>query len=184
MIKLNINAPVFYKISIQEILKIRLMLLIKPKNKQVWKKTLPQLGFNVGMQNIAILAAAYLLGWLEPQLQTIHPAAGGLAWLVAAFIYGQINLGLLIVILRLQHGGQISPAKIWLSEKWAIQINTLLLAAGGWILSYALLQFSWRGIAISRARPSRSTCRCPPTRGSGGTGDSRRPTGPAAAAIG
>ena len=45
-----------------------LVWVIKPADKRTWKKSLPQLGFNVGMQNISI----FLSGWL---VVLLYPAA-------------------------------------------------------------------------------------------------------------
>ena len=121
---------------------------IKPSDKRTWKKSLSQLGFNLGMQNIAIFLSGWLIVFLYSLIDQSPIPLGWLVWLLAGVIYTQINFGLLVIILRLQHGSEMRPWEMWKSQLWAVQLSSIVLAVGGWILNYGLLQYDWRGIAI------------------------------------
>ena len=122
--------------------------LVKPANKTTWKKSWPQLAFNTGMHAIATFGSGWVLlslrGWLGPD--TIWGET--IPWLPAAAVFEEINLWLLIGVLRLQPGAAINPVAVWKEELWATYIDTLLLTLGGGILAFALQHYQWLGIVI------------------------------------
>lgn len=124
------------------------MWLFKPRNAVTWKKSWAQLGFNVGMHAIA----AAISGWslLETRaLLGIDTWAGMiLPWPVAAIVLEELNLWLLIGILRLQNGVDFSAFAMWREEIWASQIGTAMLMIGGGMLSVAIERYDWVGIII------------------------------------
>lgn len=111
-----------------------------------WKKEIERLGVNIGMNTIAVVSAGLgftiTVNWLGSNTflgQTIP-------WIVGAAFGDQVNLWLLAVIIFLVNG--VSPYQVWKENKWAIPINILVMSAGGGLLSIAVHQFGWLGIAI------------------------------------
>lgn len=122
--------------------------VIKPAHAQTWKKSWSQLSFNVGMDVLAILAAAIVLKLLQGQLTGYSFWQATIPWLVAALVYNEVNLWLLIGILRLQHGATIHPLTIWWEEHWATQIDVILMTVGGALLAFALHHYGWLGVTV------------------------------------
>lgn len=114
---------------------------IKPANRQTWKKSGRQLAFNVGMIALSLIAA----GWVYEQTLFPHPF---LAWVAAVVVYEEVNLWLLIIVLRLQNGKKIKPLKMWKSERWASQLYLPLLILGSGTLAFALNQYDIFGVLI------------------------------------
>ncbi len=120
--------------------------IIKRLTASEWKGTWEQLLFNTGMGAVAIYAAghAFMLtrGWLggEPAVALVLP------WLIAAIVGDQVNVWLLIGILRLQQG--IRPLTFWRENGWAMPINVIVMGAGGGVLALAVAEFDTMGIAI------------------------------------
>ncbi|MCP4422631.1 MAG: HAMP domain-containing histidine kinase, partial [Chloroflexi bacterium] len=109
------------------------------------KQALRRLGVNVGMNVAAIFLASLVFGWVSGWQwndlgQQVAP------WLPAAIVADQVNLWLLIFILRLQHG--LSVWSIWQDHKWAIPINVLVPAVGGGLLSIAIQEFNFTGVLV------------------------------------
>jgi signal transduction histidine kinase len=106
-----------------------------------WRRTLERLGFNVGMNTVAIFVAGLVFdavtGWFGD-----NP----LPWIAAAVVNDQLNIWLLITLLYLQHGTR--PLEIWLENRWAMPINVIVMAVGGGLLSFAVNEFSYQGLAI------------------------------------
>jgi len=121
---------------------------IKPAHKQTWKKNWSQLFFNTGMHTIAMSIAGLVLLTLRSWLGDNTLVAQTIPWLVSAIIYEEVNLWLLIGILRLQHGAAINVMEIWKEDRWATQMLILVLALGGGTLAYALQHYDWIGIVI------------------------------------
>jgi signal transduction histidine kinase len=109
-----------------------------------WRRALERLGFNVGMNGIAIFLAGLvyqaIAGWLgaDTLLEEI------ITWGLAAVVNDQINIWLLIILLYLQHGTR--PLEIWLENRWAMPINVSVMAVGGSLLAFAVAQSGYRGI--------------------------------------
>jgi signal transduction histidine kinase len=129
--------------------------LLKPKDQATWKKSGVQLAFNNGLHALAFLTSGWVLvatrDWLSPAtpLGQALPWLGlTLPWLIASLIYDEVNLWLLIGVLRLQHGPQIKPLVMWRQDRWASQISVLVMALGGGILFYALDQYDTPAIVI------------------------------------
>lgn len=122
--------------------------LLKPGNGNTWKKSISQLFFNNGMHAVAILIAGWVFLWLQPQLGAASFWGRTVPFLVTAVIYDQLNLWLLLIILRLQHGASFSPFAVWKENVWAMPINIIVLAAGGSFLSFAAQQFGLSGLLV------------------------------------
>lgn len=121
--------------------------LIKRQNAQTWKKNGRQLAFNTGMHSIAIFVAGnvllLLLSWLGS-----NGVGTAVSWLLAALIYEEINLWLLIGVLRLQHGASLNPWEVWREDRWASVIDVLVTGIGGGVLAYALTRFNTPGLLV------------------------------------
>lgn len=122
--------------------------LIKPANEKTWRKSFRQLGFNTGMHAIAVFCAGGVLLLLRQWLGANTLWGGTLPWLPAAVVYEEVNLWLLIGVLRLQHGAEINPWVIWKEDRWASYISLVVLALGGGTLAFAIQHYDWLGIAI------------------------------------
>ncbi len=122
--------------------------LFKPRDEVTWKKSWSQLGFNIGMHAIAavISGASFKATQLLLGDQTI--AGTWLPWPIAAIVLDEVNLWLLIGILRLQHGPGFDSLAVWREERWASQLSMLVMMAGGAILSIAIAQHGRLGIII------------------------------------
>ena len=122
--------------------------LIKPVDKTTWKKSKEQLFFNMGMSAISVFLAglvfAVVRGWLEgfPLLSAMIP------WLITAAVYDQVNLWLVLVIIRLQSGPGFKLLEAWKGNAWAILISITLMTVGGGLLAFAIQEFDWLGIII------------------------------------
>lgn len=122
--------------------------LLKPTHQATWKKSWSQLAFNIGMQGISITVAGLALLLCRSALGTDLIWVQILSWLLAAFVYIEVNTWLLIGILRLQHGHSIAPWQLWKEDRWATQISILTMGVGGGILAYAIQRFDWVGVVI------------------------------------
>jgi signal transduction histidine kinase len=122
--------------------------LTKPANDSTWKKSLPQLAFNMGMGSISI----YIAGWVLLETQSLLGAntlAGiVLPWILAAVVNDQLNLWLLIGILTLQNNPRPNPILIWKQNVWAMPIGVLTMSVGGATLTFAVTRFDWVGVVI------------------------------------
>lgn len=120
----------------------------KTRDETTWKKSWTQLLFNIGMQTIAIFLAGWVLqtmrAWFVP-----NSVSGAIAsWLIAALVNDQVNLWLLIVILRLQHGQRAKPLNILRDNLWAMPINILTISVGGGLLAFSGQNFGVVGILV------------------------------------
>lgn len=122
--------------------------LLKPTNQTTWKKSWSQLAFNTGLHGVSITIAGLALLLLRDLLGIEIFWVQLISWLLVAFIYIEVNTWLLIGILRLQYGQNISPWQLWKEDRWATQINILTMGVGGGILAYSIDSFDWIGVAI------------------------------------
>lgn len=122
--------------------------LLKPADQTTWKKSVPQLAFNVGMHSLAITAAGYVLLALQNALGPNTPLGATLPWFVSALVYAFLNLWLLIGILRLQHGPKINPWQLWQENRWASSIDVFVMSIGGGLLAFAVARYDRLGILI------------------------------------
>ncbi len=122
--------------------------LSKSYNAQTWKKNWQQLVFNTGMHALATLASALVFVVMREWLGNATTAAKIIPWVPAALVYDQVNLWLLIGILRLQQGDEIDPLEIWREELWATQLFVVTYAVGGGLLAYASQNYDRLGIII------------------------------------
>jgi len=129
--------------------------LFKPAHETTWKKRWSQLAFNVGMLNIAMWVSGSTLLFLRNvfvgsgHAQQWQLVAWELfAWIMAAVIYAELNLALLLAVVRLQNGPAVDLRQMWRAERWATQIDILLLSVGGLSLSVATARFGLLGTLI------------------------------------
>ncbi|MCP5094346.1 MAG: HAMP domain-containing histidine kinase [Chloroflexi bacterium] len=122
--------------------------LIKPADETKWKKSWPQLAFNIGMGSISIFIAGTIFMLTRSWFGAETILGRTLPWFIAAIINDQVNLWLLIVIVWLQHKKRLDPFEVWRNNFWAAFISITLMSVGGGILAFALEQFGIIGIAI------------------------------------
>ena len=115
--------------------------LIKPADKTTWKRSWEQLAFNTGMSCIAVLLAGWVFLLTREQLGPRTFFGIIIPWLLAAIVYEQANLWMLITIIRLQHGQDINLLQMWRENSWATSINIVILSVGGGLLAFAVDQF-------------------------------------------
>lgn len=120
--------------------------LNKPADQRTWKKNSRQLIFNTSMQAIAIFVAGEVYEILRTYLGPDTWQAHTLPWIAVAILYEEINLWLLIGILRLQQGTAIKPLQMWREERAASQIILLAAAMGGGMLGYAIATYQTMGV--------------------------------------
>lgn len=122
--------------------------VLKPADDNTWKKSWRQLAFNVGMGSVSIYAAGSVFVALRQQLGVGTFAGETMPWLVATVINDQLNLWILIGILRLQNGKAANPLQIWKENAWAMPIGIVSISIGGGLLALAVERFDWLGIVI------------------------------------
>lgn len=122
--------------------------LARPADRRTWKKHLSQLLFNSSMQAIAVFVAGQAF-WLTKQWVGVDSIWGQLLpWLPAAFVYVEINIWLLIGVLRLQRGPTVQPMTLWRAERSASKIILPATALGGATLGYAVSHYDEIGVLI------------------------------------
>ena len=125
---------------------VALTLISVRANWPGWRGASERIGFNMGMSAIAIFIAGLIFHSMAEPFGTVNILLAFIPWVIAAIVYDQLNLWLLIVLLHLQMGAK--PLDIWKEHRWAIPINVLVMSAGGGILALAVQQFGVLGIAI------------------------------------
>ena len=100
------------------------------------------------MHSIALIGAGWVLVLLRNLLGIDTFWGQTIPWFGAALLYEEINLWLLIGVLRLQHGSEIKILEMWREDRWASQISILVLAMGGATLAYAIQNYNQIGIII------------------------------------
>ena len=121
--------------------------MAKSRNEVTWKKSWRQLSFNTGMWSIAIFGAGEFYTYLNGYLYDSHLIVQMLLWAVTAMVNTQLNFWLLVVMLRLQHGPQVKPLKLWQENSWATLIDFLIKNIGGGFLIFATKTYGWIAIA-------------------------------------
>ncbi|MBX3015193.1 MAG: HAMP domain-containing histidine kinase [Caldilineaceae bacterium] len=120
----------------------------RPADRRTWQKNARQLLFNISMQVIAVFVAGQVFRLCQQWLGADTLWGQLLPWLPTAFVYVEVNIWLLIGVLRLQRGPIIQPLAIWREERAASQILLLATALGGGTLGYAVVEFDWVGVII------------------------------------
>jgi signal transduction histidine kinase len=115
-------------------------------DKPDWKRAVERLGVNVGMNATAMLLAGIAFQQTAALLSENTFAGYTLPWLVGALVGDQVNLWLLSLIVYLAHG--VKPLSVWLENRWAVPMNVAVMAIGGGLLSTAVSEFGFIGIAI------------------------------------
>ena len=122
--------------------------IIKPSDKKTWKKSKEQLFFNMGMSSVSVFVAGLVFIFIRQAFRETPVMAATAPWIVMAVVYDQLNLWLLLGILRLQGGRETNVWEIWQENTWAVPISIMLMAIGGGLLAYAIQRFDWIGVAI------------------------------------
>ncbi len=115
--------------------------LVKTRDAATWKKSVRQLAFNIGMWNLATLAAAVVLVFTQAQLSDQPILQATLPWFIAAIIYDQTNMVLLAVVIGLQQGPSANVRTLWTENRWAMALNVLIISVGGGLLAFAIERF-------------------------------------------
>jgi signal transduction histidine kinase len=122
--------------------------LVKPRHAVTWKKTPAQLAFNVGNLSIATAIAGATLAMMRDWLGEGTLIGQTVPWIVAALVLDQVNLWLLIVVLRLQNKESTSIWSLWRENWLPTQISLVVLMFGSGILFYAIDKYDWQGVII------------------------------------
>ena len=116
-----------------------------PLNERRWD----QLAFNMGMHSLAVFIAGHFFLYSQNTFLTNQtPFFIMMAWLMTAIVYDQINLWLLIFLLRMMHGQKFKALDFWQQNCWAMVINISVLTIGGYLLSLGIEQLGALGILI------------------------------------
>lgn len=121
---------------------------LHPGNLRNLKQKWHPFVFNIGMSSLAIFLAGTILvttqQWfgLETGLRRVIP------WLLSAISYDQINIWLVLIIIRLQKGPTVKPFDLWRQNAWAMPINIMIIAVGGMALTFAIQNYKTIGILI------------------------------------
>ncbi|MCB0063095.1 MAG: HAMP domain-containing histidine kinase [Caldilineaceae bacterium] len=110
----------------------------KPVDRRTWKKNFQQLIFNISMQAIAIFIAGEVYILVRNAFGPESPWGQIVPWIPAALIYEEVNLWLLIGVVRLQQGPSVRPLQLWREERSASQILLIASIMGGGTLGYAV----------------------------------------------
>lgn len=115
-----------------------------PVSEWKWK----QLLFNIGNRSVAVfIAGSFLTAGLQVELAEQFWFITAV-WLAAALILDQLNLWLLIILLRLLQGAEFSARAFWLENRWAMLVNIPVVFIGGFALSTATTQFGTIGLLV------------------------------------
>jgi signal transduction histidine kinase len=123
------------------------MWLIKSRDPKRWRKSLEQLAFNAGMGSVVIVAAGGVFWGIRQLVDGESLIVMGAAWLLAAVVFDQLNLWLVIGIIKLQNPAVVAH-QLWRDHWWASALNNAVLAVGGGVLAYAGFEFGWSGILV------------------------------------
>ena len=118
----------------------------KPADRRTWKKNFQQLIFNTSMVAIAIFIAGGVYLALRNFLGFDTLWGQILPWIPVAIIYEEVNLWLLIGVVRLQQGPSVKPLQLWREERSASQILLIASAMGGGMLGYAVEHYNELGV--------------------------------------
>ena len=114
-----------------------------------WReRNLEVLRFNIGMHSMAIFIAGSIFLLIQSIFGKDSFFGQVLPWIVAAIIYDQINIWLLIIIIKLSQGDNFNPIEFWKANRWAMVINIAILSIGGFLLAFAIIRFDWIGVVI------------------------------------
>lgn len=122
--------------------------VFKPKDRVIWKRSLPQLFFNLGMHSISMFIAGTIFTLLRQQYNEDIILSNTVPWIIAAIINDQLNFWLLMGMLRLQIGPSVAPLTVWKEMRWAMPVNIVTSGIGGGVLAYAIANYNWIGVAI------------------------------------
>lgn len=119
----------------------------KPHDPLAWKKTWAQLGFNAAMDGLAMAAAGLLY---IPVLNIVGygPLQMTLIWFLAVALFVFANLSILYMMIRLQHGAEMTVRTFISNVGWSIGLGFVVHAVGGGFLAYAIGQYDTQGIFI------------------------------------
>ncbi|MCP5094417.1 MAG: HAMP domain-containing histidine kinase [Chloroflexi bacterium] len=121
--------------------------VFKPASKS-WQRSWSQLLFNIGMAVIAMFVGSLAFVKIQTILGSDTLVGQIVPWLVASTIMDQLNLILLLGIIRLQKGKQFKFWGMWKQDLWASGIAIVITSIGGGILAFAVNNYDWVGIII------------------------------------
>lgn len=122
--------------------------LVKEKGAVTWQKSWSQVLFNSGVHSLSLWAAGALWLTAHQLLADFGVIAKFVPWLLAAIVYDQVNLWLVIGSLSCQTPTSTPPLARWRAEWWATQLFVLSYAIGGALLAFAIAQYDRWGIVI------------------------------------
>lgn len=122
--------------------------LYKYRTTPFAKRRWDQLIFNIGMRSCAIFIAGSFLYYSLHLLDSENTNIVILVWILAAIILDQLNLWLLIILMRLLKGKEINPLSFWAENRWAMIVNIAVESIGGFALATALAQYGRLGIFV------------------------------------
>lgn len=115
---------------------------------RTWKRSWPQLAFNVGMCNIAVMVAGPILLFFRDLFGMETIAGETLPWLIGGYIFEELNFWMVALIVWLQHGKTIRLGDMWREDFWATQIGSMVTSVGGGVVAFAMHRYDAIGIVI------------------------------------
>lgn len=122
--------------------------LFKPKDQTTWKKSSRQLFFNTGMWSVVLYVAGLVYEQMVAQFATTVFLRNFIPWLVVGIVIDQLNIWLLLIMVKLQQGPKMNLLKAWQSNLWASGINIAIISAGGGLLAYSATNFGRVGLLM------------------------------------
>ncbi|MFQ5435783.1 MAG: sensor histidine kinase, partial [Anaerolineae bacterium] len=100
-----------------------------------WVLVFRPLGFNIGMVAISLFVAGRVFNLLEGMFGANFWAMS-ITWLVTAVVSSQVNMWLLIFLLKLLTGAPLTAT--WNEHRWVVPIDVLVPAVGGGVIAQAV----------------------------------------------
>ena len=92
-----------------------------------------QLAFNTGLWSLAIFLAGIGFQFVQAWLGTDTVVSVVVPWLIVGILNDQLNMWLLLGMVKLQHGEKVNLLEAWRSNLWAAGINIAIISMGGGI---------------------------------------------------
>ena len=113
-----------------------------------WRKTAPQLAFNIGMLTIASSGAYLAYNAIGRTPFPTERAEIVFGWLAAAIVYELVNRLLVAIMIKIRQQDVILKNAL-MPDGWSDALLTMVVNfVGAALVGYALLNFDWRGIVI------------------------------------
>ena len=121
--------------------------IIKTTGDQTIGKRISILLFNIGMGVTSIFAAAQAYVLLGGAISSTNYLQQILIWLVVAILYDQLNMAIVLGVLRLQHGNAFSPMDMWRKNNWATIVHVANIFMIGGVFVLAVDTYGAMGVA-------------------------------------